>query len=152
MHQEDRDFWSWQHRALGWLLGWGAASVVFGAGLATARRSDLRQIGLQAIGWGGIDAALAIGGRRDARHKQSAISAQRSVDQEAARFQRIVAINAGLDLLYIAGGLRLALTARRDSSRYGTGVGIAIQGLFLLIYDSLLTWLLARQRDRRRSA
>lgn len=71
---------------------------------------------------------------------------QRSGSQEAARFQRILAINAGLDLLYMAGGLRLAQAAGRTSSRYGTGIGIVIQGMFLLIYDSLLTWLVAKWR------
>jgi hypothetical protein len=148
MAEEDRGFWAWQHAALGWLLAWGAGSIVAGAGLATDRRQDLRQIGLQAIVWGAIDAGLALSGRRGARKNQHRDPAeeQRSAHQEAARFQRIVAINAGLDLLYIAGGLRLAQTARRNQSRYGTGLGIAIQGGFLLIYDSLLTWLVAKWR------
>lgn len=146
MAEEQQEFFAWQHDALGWLLAWGAGSVIAGAGLATSHRPDLRQVGLQAIVWGAIDAALALSGRRGARANQrhDPASASRSASQEAARFQRIVAINAGLDLLYIAGGLRLAQTARRDSSRYGTGVGIAIQGLFLLLYDSLLTWLVAK--------
>ena len=148
MAEQKQGFFAWQHRALGWLLAWGAGSVVAGAGLATSRRADLRQIGLQAIGWGAIDAGLALNGRRGARANQrhDPTSAPRSASQEATRFQRIVAINAGLDLLYIVGGLRLAQTASRNSSRYGTGVGIAIQGLFLLLYDSLLTWLVTKWR------
>lgn len=148
MAEEKQGFFVWQHGALGWLLAWGAGSVVAGAGLATSRRADLRQIGLQAIVWGAIDAALALSGRHGARANQrhAPLSAPRSAREEAARFQRIVAINAGLDLLYIAGGLRLAQTAQRSSSRYGTGLGIAIQGLFLLLYDSLLTWLVAKWR------
>lgn len=148
MAEEDRGFWAWQHAALGWLLAWGAGSIVAGAGLASSRRQDLRQVGLQALVWGAIDAGLALSGRRGARKNQhrDPDSEQRSTSQEAARFQRIVAINAGLDLLYIAGGLRLAQTARHNPSRYGTGVGIAIQGGFLLIYDSLLTWLVAKWR------
>ena len=148
MAEEDRGFFAWQHTALGWLLAWGVGSIVGGAGLATSRRQDLRQIGLQAIVWGAIDAALALSGRRGARNSLhlDPSSERRSGTQEAARFQRIVAINAGLDLLYIAGGLRLAQTARHNASRYGTGVGIALQGAFLLIYDSLLTWLVAKWR------
>lgn len=148
MAEEDRGFFAWQHTVLGWLLAWGVGSIVAGAGLATNRRQDLRQIGLQAIVWGAIDAALALSGRRGARQNRhlDPASEQRSGSQEAARFQRILAINAGLDLLYIAGGLRLAQTARHNPGRYGTGLGIAIQGTFLLIYDSLLTWLVAKWR------
>lgn len=148
MAEEQHGFFAWQHDALGWLLAWGAGSIVAGAGLATSRRPELHQIGLQAIVWGAIDAGLALSGRRGARANQrhDPTSASRSAREEAARFQRIVAINAGLDLLYIAGGLRLAQTARRNSSRYGIGAGIAIQGLFLLLYDSLLTWLVAKWR------
>lgn len=148
MTQENQGFFAWQHTALGWLLAWGVGSMVVGAGLATARRQDLRQIGLQAIGWGVIDAALALSGRRQARAKQHQAlgSQQRSPSAEATRFQRIVAINAGLDLLYIAGGLRLTWTGYSNPNRYGMGVGILLQGCFLLIYDSLLTWLVAKWR------
>lgn len=148
MAEEDRGFFAWQHAVLGWLLAWGVGSIVTGAGLATSRRQDLRQIGLQAIVWGAIDAALALNGRRGARNSRqlNPSSEQRSSCQEAARFQRIVAINAGLDVLYIAGGLRLAQTARRNTGRYGIGLGIVVQGAFLLIYDSLLTWLVAKWR------
>lgn len=148
MAEEEQGFFAWQHAALGWLLAWGAGNVIVGAGLATSRRPDLRQIGLQAIVWGAIDAALALNGRRGARTNQQhdPASTSRSGSHEAARFQKIVAINAGLDLLYIAGGLRLAQTARCNSSRYGTGIGIAVQGLFLLLYDLLLTWLVAKWR------
>ncbi|HEY0739252.1 MAG TPA: hypothetical protein VGD69_30300 [Herpetosiphonaceae bacterium] len=148
MGDRDQGFFAWQHAALGWLLAWGVASIVAGAGLATNRRQELRQIGLQSIVWGAIDAGLALSGRRGARKNQQRdpASAPRSGSQEAARFQRIVAINAGLDLLYIAGGLRLSQAARNDAGRYGTGLGITIQGAFLLLYDSLLTWLVAKWR------
>jgi hypothetical protein len=140
------DFWSWQHRALGWLLGWGVGSVVVGAALIADRRPDLRQIGQQAIGWGAIDAALALNGRRAARAKQrqKPTATAPEVEREAARFQQIIAVNAGLDLLYIGGGWRLLRTA---GQRRGMGLGIIIQGLFLLIYDSLLVWRVAVWRS-----
>jgi hypothetical protein len=137
------DFWTWQHRALGWLLGWGAASVVIGAGLAANRQPELRQVGLQAIGWGVIDAALALNGRRAARAKQQLAATTPTVERETTRFQQIVAVNAGLDLLYIIGGWRLIQTAGQRPQRRGMGIGIVVQGLFLLIYDSWLVWRVA---------
>ncbi len=148
--QRQTTFFAWQNNVLGWLLGWGITSIVVGAGLATDRRPHIRHVGIQAIGWGLIDAALGLSGRRAARMKQTqayVATAQPDIDREAARFQWIVAINASLDLLYIVSGLRLIQTARPGSRRHGIGLGIAIQGLFLLIYDSLLTWWSARWRS-----
>jgi hypothetical protein len=140
------NFWTWQHQALGWLLGWGVGSVVVGAGLVADRRPELRQIGLQAIGWGAIDAALALNGRRAARAKQQLAAPAPTVEREAARFQQIVAVNAGLDLLYVAGGAWLTQTAGQQARRRGMGIGIMVQGFFLLIYDSWLVWRVAAWR------
>lgn len=136
-------FFRWQEQALGWLLSWGIGSVVVGAGLATARRDLIRQFGLQAVAWGAIDAALAFNGRITACRKQS--DPTTSPTKEAAKFQRIVAINAGLDVLYILGGLQLSRDRR--GARQGMGRGIAIQGAFLLVYDLILTWQSGRMKD-----
>jgi hypothetical protein len=133
-------FFRWQHGALGALLGWGIGSVVAGAGLATQRNPVLRHFGLQALAWGGIDALLALAGRRGARSsaRYDSTQAKRSAEEEAARFQTIVAVNAGLDVLYILGGWRLTRDHRRD--RQGMGWGIIVQGAFLLIFDTILAW------------
>ncbi|MCU0478767.1 MAG: hypothetical protein MUE92_08525, partial [Chloroflexi bacterium] len=55
------------------LLAWGGVSVAGGAvvaavGVATGDRF-LRAFGSQTIGWGAIDAALALGGRARARRR-----------------------------------------------------------------------------------
>ena len=145
-----RTFFAQQHDLLLGLLGWGVGSVVVGIGLARQRSEVLRQIGIQAIVWGAIDALLAWSGRLGARQHQTLVATPAPDPDEikAARsFQRLVALNAGLDLLYIAGGLRLARERRAD--RRGIGIGIAIQGLFLLIYDSLLVWWSTRWRAAR---
>lgn len=136
-----------QHELLLGLLGWGAGSVVVGAGLSVQRSEVLRQIGLQAIGWGAIDALLAWSGRRSARQKMALVATTTVSEDEisAARgFQRLVAINAALDVLYIGGGLRLSRSA--SQKQRGVGLGIAVQGLFLLIYDTLLVWWSTRWR------
>lgn len=142
-----KSFFTAQHDLLLGLLGWGAGSIVVGAGLARQRSEVLRQIGLQAIGWGAIDALLAWAGRRSARQRMALAATPTPHPDEikdARGFQRLVAFNAGLDVLYILGGLWLARDPR--PTRRGTGLGIAIQGLFLLIYDSLLVWWSARWR------
>lgn len=138
-------FFTWQRRRLGWLLAWGAGSMVVGAGMAAGSAPELRQAGLQALAWGAIDAALAWSGRRTARRSIAAAPAHASnatLVAEARRFQTILAVNAGLDVLYILGGARLIRDQR--AARRGMGWGILVQGAFLLAFDTLLAWDTAR--------
>ncbi len=144
-------FFEWQHRASGALLAWGIGSMVVGAGLATDAQPAIRQVGVQAVTWGAIDAVLAWNGRRSARRRQheSADEAakRRPVAEEISRFRTIIAVNTGLDVLYVLGGLWLAQSAGKREDRRGTGLGIAMQGFFLLCFDGYLTWQLLRQPD-----
>lgn len=137
-------FWEWQHRVLGVLLGWGVGSTVVGAGLATAKNEVVRHVGLQAVGWGLIDAIIALLGRNGARQKVLSQTHQQEQLREAQRFQTIVAINAGLDVLYVLGGRWLVQHAGMDAARRGAGIGIMVQGAFLLVYDIGLVWLVRR--------
>ena len=59
-------------------------------------------------------------------------------DPEA--FRRLLLINAGLDLLYIATGV--VLCTRRDDLARGFGLAILIQGAFLLLFDMSWWWAL----------
>ncbi len=134
-------FFEWQERALGWLLAWGAGCVVLGCGLADDKRPLVRHFGLQTIGWGVVDAALAVNGRRGARSKRHL---QKPGDEhfsasEARRFQLLTAANALLDLGYVAGGIWLHRHRGGSAARSGAGLGIALQGLCLFGYDVYLT-------------
>ena len=124
------------------LLAWGGASVAGGAtlavvGAATGNRF-LRAFGGQTVGWGAIDAGLALGGRARARR----LRAVSPVDpdetaREASRVRRILALNAGLDVLYVAGGLAVAAgRSRRDAAARGHGLAAVVQGAFLLVFDA----------------
>lgn len=140
-----RSFWELQQLLLAPLLAWGIGSVAVGAGLATARSTVVRHIGFQAVAWGGIDAALAWNGRRAARQNaQTSLGQQRdpAAMKAAQQLRTILAVNVGLDVLYIAGGAWLRRQPRPD--RQGMGIGIIVQGAFLLIYDAVLTWLVQR--------
>jgi hypothetical protein len=56
--------------------------------------------------------------------------------REALKLRRLLWINAGLDVIYIVGGVGLALTlGTRNTRWYGHGVGIIVQGAFLLVFD-----------------
>ena len=58
--------------------------------------------------------------------------------REAGGLRRLLWINAGLDVLYVAGGLLLAFTlGRRSPFAAGSGWGIVLQGAFLFGFDLL---------------
>jgi hypothetical protein len=148
------NFFRYQRRVLGILLAWGAGSILI-TPLALFRRDPFwRQFGVQAFTWGAIDAALAVFGRRSAarkaaQHERGELSAA-DARREAAKFRRILLVNAGLDVLYIASGLWTARRFRDRRDRQGLGIGIAVQGVFLLVYDAALAWDVGRRLSRDR--
>lgn len=134
-------FYVYQRRGLRPLLIWGIGSSMAGALLALLPSRFWRQFGLQAAGWGIIDVLLAIAGRRQALVRAEELASQArdeaAAQRDAEQLRRVLLLNAGLDVLYIASG---AWTARRyaaEPGRRGLGLGIVVQGLFLLIYDLL---------------
>ena len=136
------NFFVYQQQRLRILLGWGLGSTLVGLPLLISPSPFWRSFGLQAASWGLIDAILAILGGAGARRKATRVEVGELGEEEAlaeARsFRRILLINVGLDLLYIGGGLTTARRAAQRPGRQGMGMGIALQGLFLLIFDSLL--------------
>ncbi len=115
------------------LLLWSVLSMVGGALLQTMRSPFWRAFGQQAIGWGAIDAALALFGRRGLEKKVQRGYPPAEAASDLRNLRRILWFNAGLDVLYMAGGL--ALFRRDDEAQRGHGAGIAFQGLFLFKFD-----------------
>lgn len=132
------------------LLAWGAVSVAGGAALAVVGRATGRRFlegfGTQTVGWGAIDAAIALGGLARARRHRADPPVGDAVAREAARVRRILALNAGLDVVYVAGGLAVAATrGRTDAAARGHGLAAVAQGAFLLGFDA---WHAARVPER----
>lgn len=126
--------WSFQRRLSHRLLAWAVLSVGLGALVLWRGRSPLwRALAWQALAWGVIDAAIALGGQRAAEHKQMRAMPVDEIAQ-ARTLRRLLWLNGGLDLLYIAGGLALA-RAQRSPTQRGHGLGILLQGCFLLLFD-----------------
>ncbi|MBA3947555.1 MAG: hypothetical protein H0X37_23745 [Herpetosiphonaceae bacterium] len=134
----ERDtFFQWQARALGGLMGWGAANVVVGTPLARSTEQVTRQIARQAVAWGLIDLLIAVLGRRGAR-RQGRTARFGDAGPAPTRLRRIIAVNVVLDIGYVLGGAWLVRTAGRRADRRGVGLGIMLQGAFLGCYDGLL--------------
>ena len=116
--------------------------MVIGGTLLLLGTPFWRGFGVQALLWGAIDAAIAAFGLRNTA-RQRAAAKQRaaahdaaSIEREARKLWRLLWINTGLDVLYIGGGILLALTAgREDLFLRGAGWGIVVQGSFLFLFD-----------------
>ena len=65
--------------------------------------------------------------------------------KDTRMLRRVLWVNTGLDVLYIAGGLKLMRTrGRTDERSKGHGAGIVVQGAFLFIFDLIHAVLVGR--------
>jgi hypothetical protein len=134
------------------LLAWGLLSSAAGLLLLLRRpRGYWFHFGLQALSWGVIDALLAVNGQRQARQRLAAVRAGTRSRSDAARdlqqLQRVLLVNAGLDVLYLLSGRWTARRWHDRDDRRGLGDGIALQGLFLLVYDVWFAAAIARRGE-----
>ena len=118
------------------LLLWGVLSTIGGVILQFTRSPFWIGVGQQAIGWGIIDALIALFAGRP-----------NSEPFSGKTLRLILLFNAALDVLYMLGGLTLARTkGATDEKMRGQGWGIALQGLFLFKFD-LIHGLLAPSHE-----
>ncbi len=144
------NIWQFNETVTRRLLAWNAANIA--AGLALARREGvMRGIAGQAIGWGAINTGIALGGMFFTQRRKQSIPDpydQAVMAKERRSLLRLLWINAGLDILYMMGGGRLAQT-RGKSNRMmrGTGYGIVIQGALLFVFDIVHAILLGKHHE-----
>ena len=132
--------WQYQTRISTQLFGWSALSVFGGLGMLLLLDDPFLQgIGLQGVVWGVIDAGIAFFGQLGMRRKLADMNAPNDVyvqREEARRLRRLLFTNVGLDVLYVAVGVGVILTFGVESAfARGNGVGVAVQGAFLLLFD-----------------
>ena len=118
------------------LLAWGAASVLAGSAvgaLLAARRIAsplLAHFAIQSAAWGAIDLLIAGIAWRGLAMRDVA---------GATRLDRLLWLNAGLDVGYVAVGATLAIAGwvhGRSLGAVGAGLGIVVQGIALLVLDA----------------
>ena len=132
--------WHYQTRISTQLFGWSALSVFGGLGMLLLLDDPFLQgIGLQGVVWGVIDAGIAFFSQLGMRRKLVDMDAPNDVHvqrEEAQRLRRLLFINSGLDVLYVAVGVGLIVTFGADSAfARGNGIGVVVQGTFLLLFD-----------------
>jgi len=128
--------WAFQEVLSRRLQLWALLSMLAGLPLLFSGSPFWRGFGIQAELWGAFEAAVALFGERQARRQSALPSTQEQRAQETQRLRRLLWLNTGLDVLYVAGGLALALTlGAGDPSWRGHGWGIVTQGGFLFLFD-----------------
>ena len=130
--------WRFQRSISYRLLAWSALSLLAGAWLGLTGSGFERAFGLQAGLWGAIDAGIALFGLRGLAGKLARAFDPLQSEHDRANLSKILWLNSGLDLLYISGGLILALSLGREHVfSAGSGWGVVLQGTFLLCFDLL---------------
>jgi hypothetical protein len=114
------------------LLIWSVSSIIIGIMLYIFSVPLVQGIGLQAIFWGIIDALIAL----FTLFKQS--------NKKIGELIKILRINVGLDIVYQIVGVLLLVLMWQDMFIAGNGIGVIIQGAFLLFLD--LYYLLKMKR------
>lgn len=135
----DRPADPWRASArIGRQLGaWAVASVVVGGALMVlADGAAARAFGLQCLVWGAIDGAIAIAGALALRraHARGAVADPERAAPERRRLRRLLWVNAGLDVGYVAAAIAI-LALWRTPTGLGHGLGVLVQGGFLLAFD-----------------
>jgi hypothetical protein len=146
-----------------WLFAWGVVSAVGGALVATIEHDDeaFLAAGVTTASFGVIDAVLALGlldlsgaRRRTILDHRSGVHTRFEDVREAELVGALksgqgFAVNAGLDVFYVAAGLLLFALgrARSDARGWEEGAGLAMvgQGAFLLGFD-LVAWIRSNRR------
>ena len=118
------------------LLRWSALSLSAGLLLATSAEPVERGMGEQFMVWGAVDGAIALAGMWIGRRRLAVPSDPQRQVTDARNLQRLLLANAGLDIFYLLGGAGLTLgRGRSDETWRGRGLGVMIQGGFLLAFD-----------------
>jgi carboxylesterase len=128
----------YQRTLTGRLFFWSSLSVLVGV-WGWLRGGLFEQgLALQFIIWGLIDVLIALYGQKGLKAKINGLPNLNRVETDMRNLSRLLWINTGLDVLYICGGLSLALALGFANPFWmGSGIGILIQGCFLFVFDLL---------------
>ena len=117
------------------LLGWGAANVASGLALYA---TDYRDFGVMNASWGAINAGIALLAMRGATDSDTTPSYAEMLREEQ-QFNRIVALNTGLDVGYMIAGLWMMTDGAGLHGADNTGRPSWCRAPFCLPYDLWLT-------------
>lgn len=129
---------SQQQSAMAVLLGWGLVNVAAGAAIA-ASSPGYRDFGYMTAGWGLVNAGIAAFSLYSGPPFDPASVTISEYLRDEQFFNRILAINSGLNVAYIGVGASMARWGSSSRIRQ-FGSAIIIQGAFLMAFDAFLLW------------
>jgi len=97
-----------------------------------------RGIGTQFVAWGVIDGLMAVGGQVASENRLKNMPSEdmsERLRKDKRNLKIALWVNAGLDVLYMIGGVQWIARQREDNDKRGNGLGVLIQGAFLFIFD-----------------
>jgi len=119
------DFIELRRRISKILLLWGIPSIVIGIVLLLVFQfTILGGIGLMAIIWGAIDAFIAY------------YLVEKQKEESPEKISETVSRSIIMDIVFVTVGLIVVISMLQDPYMMGAGIGVMIQGLFLLLLDS----------------
>jgi hypothetical protein len=110
-------------------------SIGFGIAGLLAPWRVVNGIALQALIWGSVDATIAVVAWVGARRRSLRYPDETREVEETIRLRRTLRINGFLDIVYIATGAAIVVVFQGQPFALGNGVGVIIQGAFLLVFD-----------------
>lgn len=142
------DIWQFQQTLTRRLSLGAGIGILLGLGMFLFRAPLWNGMAFQFIGWGLIDLLIAWGGAAGTRKRRARLTEEQAAaaaPQEARNLARILWINTALDVLYMLGGVLVAVFPGASNPLWlGTGIGIFLQGAFLFFFD----WVHALQARR----
>ena len=124
------------------LLLFSVPSIIVGVLLAALGEEFWFGFGLQAALWGAIDVVLVAAGRRKTLRRAE----REGVGPALRRLRRTLRLNGFMDVGYIVAGLLLCgLWGVRSRVVLGHGVGVVVQGGFLLVFDFYFSAVVSRR-------
>lgn len=122
------------------LGSWGAANLAGGGiGWAMAKGSNKYFYQMSTF-WGAVNFGIATLGYTAARKKMNqSLTATESLKAQK-KLENIFLINSGLDLVYTGAGLYMKTRGnnKHNETLQGYGSAVMLQGIFLLIFDSVM--------------
>lgn len=132
------NLWQYQFIVCRRLVWWGALSFILGIPLLFME-PFLQGFGGQALLWGAINAAIAVFATWRITKRRAALSDpadKEALANEANKLSRFLRLMLLCDVVYILLGITLAIALGRKNMWWlGTGIGVIVQGLYLLGFD-----------------
>ena len=125
-----------KHRVGKRLLTWSIISIIIGLALYFGSpNSILGGIGLQTLIWGVIDAVIAL----------SIVYKQK--EQSIEKIAKTVSTSIRFDIIFVIVGIIVILAFFQNPFFMGNGIGVIIQGFFLLLLDTSYLKLLRNSEE-----